>query len=62
MMLDCGDRWRGNRFSLHLFRETIDLLGLMNLDEDLQFKTDKVLLESLPVAGPLTLYLPKTEA
>jgi beta-lactamase superfamily II metal-dependent hydrolase len=37
MMLDCGDRWGDDRFwtpSLHFFRETIDLLGLMNLDED----------------------------
>src|SRR5262245_56370324 len=37
MMLDCGDRWGDGRFwtrSLHFFRETIDLLGLMNLDED----------------------------
>jgi beta-lactamase superfamily II metal-dependent hydrolase len=37
MMLDCGDRWGDDRFwtpSLHFFRQTIDLLGLMNLDED----------------------------
>ena len=37
MMLDCGDRWGDDRFwtpSLHFFREPIDLLGLMNLDED----------------------------
>jgi hypothetical protein len=37
MMLDCGDRWHDDRFwtpSLHFFRETIDLLGLMNLGED----------------------------
>ena len=37
MMLDSGDRWGDDRFwtpSLHFFRETIDLLGLMNLDED----------------------------
>jgi beta-lactamase superfamily II metal-dependent hydrolase len=37
MMLDCGDRWGDDRFwtpSLHFFRETIDLLALMNLDED----------------------------
>jgi len=37
MMLDCGDRWDDDRFwtpSLHFFRQTIDLLGLMNLDED----------------------------
>jgi beta-lactamase superfamily II metal-dependent hydrolase len=37
MMLDCGDRWRDDRFwtpSLHFFGQTIDLLALMNLDED----------------------------
>jgi beta-lactamase superfamily II metal-dependent hydrolase len=37
MMLDCGDRWGDDRFwtpSLHFFRQTIDLLALMNLDED----------------------------
>jgi beta-lactamase superfamily II metal-dependent hydrolase len=37
MMLDCGDHWGEERFwtpSLHYFRETIDLLALMNLDED----------------------------
>jgi beta-lactamase superfamily II metal-dependent hydrolase len=37
MMFDCGDRWGDDRFwtpSLHFFRQTIDLLGLMNLDED----------------------------
>lgn len=37
MMLDCGDRWGEDRFwtpSLHFFRQTIDLLALMNLDED----------------------------
>jgi beta-lactamase superfamily II metal-dependent hydrolase len=37
MMLDCGDRWGDYRFwtpSLHFFRQTIDLLALMNLDED----------------------------
>ena len=34
MMLDCGDRWGDDRFwtpSLHFFRQTIDLLALMNL-------------------------------
>ena len=37
MMLDCGHRWGDDRFwtpSLHFFRQTIDLLALMNLDED----------------------------
>jgi hypothetical protein len=37
MMLDCGDRRGDERLwtpSLHFFRETIDLFGLMNLDED----------------------------
>jgi hypothetical protein len=37
MMLDCGDRWGDDRFwtpSLHFFRQTIDLLALMTLDED----------------------------
>lgn len=37
MMLDCGDRWGDDSFwtpSLHFFRQTIDLLALMNLDED----------------------------
>jgi beta-lactamase superfamily II metal-dependent hydrolase len=37
MMLDCGNRWGEETFwtpSLHYFRETIDLLALMNLDED----------------------------
>jgi beta-lactamase superfamily II metal-dependent hydrolase len=37
MMLDCGDRWGDDRFwtpSLHYLGQTIDLLGLLNLDED----------------------------
>jgi beta-lactamase superfamily II metal-dependent hydrolase len=37
MMLDCGHRWGEERFwtpSLHYFRQTIDLLALLNLDED----------------------------
>ena len=37
MMLDCGDRWGEQRFwtpSLHYFKQTIDLMALMNLDED----------------------------
>ncbi|MFZ3352186.1 MAG: hypothetical protein WA268_15090 [Xanthobacteraceae bacterium] len=37
MMLDCGDRRGDDRFwtpSLHFFRQTIDQLALMNLDED----------------------------
>src|SRR5262245_13508133 len=37
MMLDCGGRWGDDRFwtpSLHYFGQTIDLLGLLNLDED----------------------------
>jgi hypothetical protein len=37
MMLDCGDRWGDDRFwtpSLHYCGQTIDLLGLLNLDED----------------------------
>jgi hypothetical protein len=37
LMIDCGKRWRDDRFwtpSLHFFRQRIDLLALMNLDED----------------------------
>jgi beta-lactamase superfamily II metal-dependent hydrolase len=37
MMLDCGERWRDERFwkpSLHYFGQKIELLGLLNLDED----------------------------
>ena len=36
-MLDCGQRWDDRTFwtpSLHYFRQTIDLLALLNLDED----------------------------
>jgi len=37
VMLDCGDRWGEKSFwtpSLHYFRQTIDILALLNLDED----------------------------
>jgi beta-lactamase superfamily II metal-dependent hydrolase len=37
LMLDCGNRWGEERFwtpSLHYFRQSIDLLALLNLDED----------------------------
>jgi beta-lactamase superfamily II metal-dependent hydrolase len=37
MMLDCGDRWGEQSVwtpSLHCFKQTVDVLALMNLDED----------------------------
>ncbi len=37
LMLDCGTRWRDDRFwtpSLHFFKERFEMLALLNLDED----------------------------
>jgi beta-lactamase superfamily II metal-dependent hydrolase len=56
MMLDCGDRWGDGRFwtpSLHYLGQTIDLLGLLNLDED-HFSDFKAMMEDCKVSWLLS--------
>lgn len=56
MMLDCGQRWGEETFwtpSLHYFRETIDLLALLNLDED-HLRDFKGMIEDCNVPWVLT--------